>query len=80
MKPDDSFASDFAPLAASADSSCLGVDGIGLSPGGGEERAGSDRRGNRLSSVPRRNSGGQVESLDESQDVPLIMRLEEVKS
>ncbi|XP_060944793.1 centromere protein J [Limanda limanda] len=78
MKPDDSFASDFAPLAGSADSSCLGVDGFASSPGG-EERAGSDRRGNRLSSSPRRHSGGQVESLDESQDVPLIMRLEELR-
>ncbi|XP_034430977.1 centromere protein J [Hippoglossus hippoglossus] len=78
MKPDDSFASDFAPLAESADSSCLGVDGFGLSPGG-EESTGSDGRGNRLSSVPRRNSSGQVEGLDESQDVPLIMRLEELR-
>ncbi|XP_053295790.1 centromere protein J isoform X2 [Pleuronectes platessa] len=78
MKPDDSFASDFAPLTASADSSYLGVDGFALSPRR-EERAGSERRGNRLSSSPRRKSGGQVESLDESQNVPLIMRLEELR-
>uniref|UniRef100_A0A3B4Z1W9 Centromere protein J n=1 Tax=Stegastes partitus TaxID=144197 RepID=A0A3B4Z1W9_9TELE len=46
LKPDDSFASDFAPLPASADSSCLGVDGFARSLG--EERAGVDRPVNGL--------------------------------
>nr|XP_019956297.1 PREDICTED: centromere protein J isoform X2 [Paralichthys olivaceus] len=79
MKPDDSFASDFAPLTASADSSCLGADGFAQTPGGGEVRAGSDRPWNHLASVSRRTSGGQVESLDESQDEPLMMRLEQLR-
>ncbi|KAM9347788.1 centrosomal P4.1-associated protein [Symphorus nematophorus] len=79
--PDDSFASDFAPLPASADSSCLDVDGAARSPGG--ERAGADRPVNGLSSAPPRNSDGELDSLDEmaskSQDLSLTMKLEHLR-
>ncbi|XP_034742351.1 centromere protein J isoform X2 [Etheostoma cragini] len=72
LKPDDSFTSGFAPLPASADSSCLGVDAI--APGG--ERAGIDRPVNG-------NSNGELDSLDEmaskSQDLPLMMKLEQLR-
>lgn len=82
LEPDDSFASDFAPLPASADSSCLGVDGFCRSPGG--ERAGTGRPVNGLSSVPARNSDGELDSLDKmegkSQDLPLVMKLEQVRT
>ncbi|XP_044072782.1 centromere protein J isoform X2 [Siniperca chuatsi] len=81
LEPDDSFASDFAPLPASADSSCLGVHGFARSPGG--ERAGTDRPVNGLSSVPPRNSDGELDSLDEmarkSQDLPLMMKLDQLR-
>lgn len=73
LKPDDSFTSDFAPLPASADSSCLGVNGF--APGG--ERAGTERPVNG-------NSNGELDSLDEmastSQDLPLRMKLEQVRT
>ncbi|XP_022595845.1 centromere protein J [Seriola dumerili] len=62
LEPDDSFASDFAPLSASADSSCVGVDGF-LRPAGGE-RAGTDR---------------PVNMASKSQDLPLMMKLEELR-
>nr|XP_046259671.1 centromere protein J isoform X2 [Scatophagus argus] len=78
LKPDDSFASDFAPLPASADSSCLGVDGFA-----GGETTGTDRPVNDLSSVPLRNSDGELESLDEmaskSQNLPVTMKLEQLR-
>ncbi|XP_070694180.1 centromere protein J [Pempheris klunzingeri] len=81
LEPDDSFASDFAPLPASADSSCLGVDGVGRSPGGG--RSGNDRAVNGLPSAPPRNPDGELDSLDEmasrSQDLPLRMKLEQLR-
>ncbi|XP_023145604.2 centromere protein J isoform X1 [Amphiprion ocellaris] len=81
LKPDDSFASDFAPLPASADSSCLDVDGLARSLG--EERAGGDRPMNGLASVPATNANGQLDSLDEiarkSQDLPLRMKLEQLR-
>lgn len=81
LEPDDSFASDFAPLPASVDSSCLGVDGFARSPGG--ERAGIDRPANAQSSVPPRNSDGELHSLDEMesklQDLPLTTKLEQVR-
>lgn len=80
LEPDDSFASDFAPLPASADSSCLGVDGFAQSPGG--ERTGTDRAVAGLCSVSTRISSGEVDSLDEiaskTQDMPLMMKLEQV--
>lgn len=76
LEPDDSFASDFAPLPASADSSCLGLDGFARPPGG--EKAGTDRPVNGLS------SDGELDSLDEmaskSQDLPLMMKLEQVRT
>ncbi|XP_076603780.1 centrosomal P4.1-associated protein isoform X2 [Chaetodon auriga] len=81
LEPDDSFASDFAPLPASADSSCLGVDRFARSPGG--ERSGTDRPVNDLSSVPTRNSDGELDSVDEmankSQDLSLMMKLEQLR-
>ncbi|KAM7406895.1 hypothetical protein PAMA_002880 [Pampus argenteus] len=81
LDPDDSFTSDFAPLPASTDSSCLCVDGIGGSPGG--ERAGTDRPGNGLHSVAPNNSNGEMDSLDEmaskSQGLPLMMKLEQLR-
>ncbi|XP_070832047.1 centromere protein J [Chaetodon trifascialis] len=81
LEPDDSFASDFAPLPASADSSCLGVDRFARSPGG--ERPGTDRPVNDLSSVPKRNSDGELDSVDEmankSQDLSLMMKLEQLR-
>ncbi|XP_041806721.1 centromere protein J isoform X2 [Chelmon rostratus] len=81
LEPDDSCASDFAPLPASADSSCLGVDGFAPSPGG--ERPGNERPVSGLSSVPPRNSDGELDSVDEmankSQDLPLMMKLEQLR-
>ena len=80
LEPDDSFASDFAPLPGSADSSCLGVDGFTLSPGGA--RAGTDMPVNSLSSG--RHLDGELDSLDQmaskSQDLPLRMKLEQVRT
>ncbi|KAM4560742.1 centrosomal P4.1-associated protein [Fundulus diaphanus] len=71
--PDDSFASDFAPLPASADSSCLDVGGCGEG-----SRPGSD-----LSPAPHGMSEGHVESLEEmaskARDLPLMMKLEELR-
>ncbi|XP_031729824.1 centromere protein J [Anarrhichthys ocellatus] len=80
--PDESFASDFAPLPASADSSCcLGVDGCSRSPGG--EKAGADRPVNGPSSVATRTLDGELHSLDEmesaSQDVPIMVKLEQLR-
>ncbi|XP_078118605.1 centrosomal P4.1-associated protein isoform X2 [Sander vitreus] len=72
LKPDDSFTSDFAPLPASADSSCLGVNGFAP----GSERAGTER-------LVNGNSNGELDSLDEmaskSQDLPLRMKLEQLR-
>ncbi|KAI4806018.1 hypothetical protein KUCAC02_010610 [Chaenocephalus aceratus] len=79
LEPDDSFASDFAPLPGSADSSCLGVDGFTRSPGGAT--AGTDMPVNGLSSG--RHLDGELDSLDEmaskSQDLPLRMKLEQLR-
>ncbi|XP_035507558.2 centromere protein J isoform X2 [Scophthalmus maximus] len=82
MKPDDSFASDFAPLPASADSSCcIGGDGFArLSPGGGGGGGGETAEADRpVDGHP----GGQMDGLDEmasrSQDVPLMMKLEQLR-
>ncbi|KAM7380102.1 hypothetical protein PAMP_003419 [Pampus punctatissimus] len=81
LDPDDSFTSDFAPLPASTDSSCLCVDGFGGPPGG--QRAGTDRPGNGLHSVAPKNSNGEMDSLDEmaskSQELPLMMKLEQLR-
>lgn len=77
LEPDDSFASDFAPLPASADSSCLGVDGLAQSPEG--ERTGTDNPVTGLCSVSARISSGQVDSLDEV-DMPLMMKIEQVRT
>lgn len=73
--PNDSFVSDFAPLPASADSSCVAVDGCPRPPEG--DSAGRDRP---LIGQP---SDGELDSLDqmESQERPptLIMKLEQVR-
>ncbi|XP_062416293.1 centromere protein J isoform X2 [Pungitius pungitius] len=68
LEPDDSFASDFAPLAGSADSSCLGVDGSDRSPGG--EKVGP---GGAVSSEP----DGLMAST--SEDMPVMMKLEQLR-
>ncbi|KAK9537210.1 hypothetical protein VZT92_004845 [Zoarces viviparus] len=80
--PDESFASDFAPLPASEDSSCcLGVDGRSRSPGG--EEAGADRPVSGPSSVATRTLEGELDSLDEmesaSRDVPIMVKLEQLR-
>ncbi|XP_026151060.1 centromere protein J isoform X2 [Mastacembelus armatus] len=80
LQPDDSFASDFAPLPPSADSSCLGVDGFVRT---GAEKTGTDGPVNGLYSAPTRISDGQLDGLDEmaskSQDLPLMMKLEQLR-
>lgn len=82
MLPDDSFASDFAPLPASTDSSCLGVDAFRRASGG--EMTESDGPVSGLNSVPTRIADGQLDTLDEmsskSQDLPLMMKLEQVRT
>lgn len=79
MLPDDSFASDFAPLPASTDSSCLGVDAFRRAAGGEMTES-----VNGLNSVPTRIADGQLDTLDEmaskSQDLPLMMKLEQVRT
>ncbi|XP_036966294.1 centromere protein J isoform X1 [Acanthopagrus latus] len=76
LKPDDSFASDFSPLPASADSSCVGVDGYGRLPGGEMPVSG-------LSPESPRNLDGELDSLDEmaskSEDLPVRMKLEQLR-
>lgn len=73
--PDDSFVSDFAPLPASADSSCVALDGFPRPHEG--DTAGSDRPLNGQS------SDGESDSLDqmESQKQPpnLTMKLDQVR-
>ncbi|KAK5608859.1 hypothetical protein CRENBAI_019266 [Crenichthys baileyi] len=73
LHPDDSFASDFAPLPASTDSSCLGVDGCGE----------GTRPVSSLHPAPQGLSDGQFESLEEmaseTQDLPLMMKLEQLR-
>lgn len=73
--PNDSFVSDFAPLPASADSSCVAVDGCPRPPEG--DTSGSDRPLNGQS------PDGELDSLDpmESQKQPptLVMKLEQVR-
>uniref|UniRef100_A0A3Q3XMZ8 Uncharacterized protein n=1 Tax=Mola mola TaxID=94237 RepID=A0A3Q3XMZ8_MOLML len=80
-EPDRSFASNFAPLPASADSSCLWVDGCPHSPGG--ETAGTDGPVNGQSTLPYRNSDGELDSLDvmesQTQDLPVMMKLEQLR-
>ena len=82
LLPNDSFASDFAPLSASADSSCIGVGEYAPSLGG--ETAGGDRPLNDFHSLSTRISEGQFDSLDEMarkpQDLPLMMKLEQVRT
>lgn len=79
-EPDPSFASSFAPLPASADSSCLWVDGSPHSPGG--ETAGTDRPVRGQPTLPYGNSNGELDSLDamesQTQDLPVMMKLEQV--
>uniref|UniRef100_A0A3B5ML73 Centromere protein J n=1 Tax=Xiphophorus couchianus TaxID=32473 RepID=A0A3B5ML73_9TELE len=71
LHPDDSFVSDFAPLPASTDSSCLGVDGCGE----------GTRPVSYLRPAPQGVSDGHLENLggmtSKTQDLPLMMKLEE---
>ncbi|XP_017285615.1 centromere protein J isoform X2 [Kryptolebias marmoratus] len=80
-QPDDSFTSDFAPLPASADSSCLDVDGPGRPLGGG--LAGTDRPESGLNPAAERGSDGQLDILNEmtskTQELPLTMKLEQLR-
>ncbi|XP_058476061.1 centromere protein J isoform X2 [Solea solea] len=80
-KPDDSFSSDFAPLPASADSSCLAVDGFAAHSSGGE-RAGSDSPAAALCPASG-STPAHMDSLDEmagsSQDASLMMKLEQLR-
>ncbi|XP_014326981.1 centromere protein J isoform X1 [Xiphophorus maculatus] len=73
LHPDDSFVSDFAPLPASTDSSCLGVDGCGE----------GTRPVSYLRPAPQGISDGRFENLggmtSKTQDLPLMMKLEELK-
>ncbi|XP_054888408.1 centromere protein J isoform X2 [Poeciliopsis prolifica] len=73
LRPDDSFVSDFAPLPASTDSSCLGADGWGE----GTEPV------SYLRPAPQGVSDGHVENLGEimskTRDLPLMMKLEELR-
>lgn len=73
--PNDSFVSDFAPLPASADSSCVAADGCPRPPEG--DTAGCD------GPLKGRSSDGELDSLDpmESQKQPqtLTMKLEQVR-
>lgn len=81
LNPDDSFSSDFAPLPASTDSSC-----VVLPQSPGEDRSGGDRSGGDRSlnglNTPR-PSDGELDSVDEmsssSQEPPLVMKLEQVR-
>ncbi|XP_074550957.1 centrosomal P4.1-associated protein [Halichoeres trimaculatus] len=79
LEPDDSFTSDFSPLPASADSSCVGGDGFVRPPG--EVKAGTDRLVNSLLSAPLRDANGELDGLDEmgSQDFSLQMKLEQLR-
>ncbi|KAL6100379.1 cenpj [Pungitius sinensis] len=70
LEPDDSFASDFAPLPGSADSSCLGVDGSDRSPGG--EKVGT---GGAVSGEP----DGLHAMASTSEDMPVMMKLEQLR-
>nr|XP_040057957.1 centromere protein J isoform X2 [Gasterosteus aculeatus aculeatus] len=70
LEPDDSFASDFAPLPGSADSSCLGVDGSERSPGG--EKVGT---GGAVNGGP----DGVDAMASASEDMPVMMKLEQLR-
>lgn len=71
----DSFVSDFGPLPASADSSCVALDGFQRPPEG--DTAGSD------GPLKGQSSDGEMDSLDqmESQKQPptLTMKLQQVR-
>ncbi|TNN03596.1 hypothetical protein fugu_000625 [Takifugu bimaculatus] len=73
--PNDSFVSDFGPLPASADSSCVAADGCPRPPGGGT--AGSD------GPLKGRSPDGELDSLDPmerpKQPPTLTMKLEQLR-
>lgn len=73
--PNDSFGSDFAPLPASADSSCLAVGGCPRPPEG--DTAGSD------GPLNGQSSDGELESLDPMESpkqAPAVrMKLDQVR-
>ncbi|KAM6934576.1 centrosomal P4.1-associated protein [Xenentodon cancila] len=72
------FASDFAPLPASADSSCFGMDGCP-----GRETAGTETTVNSLAPGSTRTLISQFDRLDEvtneSRDLPLMMKLDKLR-
>ncbi|XP_034417296.1 centromere protein J-like isoform X2 [Cyclopterus lumpus] len=73
LGPDDSFASDFAPLpGSSVDSSYLGVDGLARSPGG--ETAEREGPQSGLSSGVPRGSDGELEEME---GLPIRVKLEQ---
>ncbi|KAM8854824.1 centrosomal P4.1-associated protein isoform 2-T3 [Spinachia spinachia] len=67
--PDDSFASDFAPLPGSADSSCVGAGGSDRSPGGGQLGTGA------LIGEP----DGVDAVASPSEDMPVMVKLEQLR-
>lgn len=73
--PNDSFVSDFAPLPASADSSCVAADGSPRPPAG--DTAGS------AGPLKGRSTDGELDSLDpmerQKQPPTLTMKLEQVR-
>nr|XP_057938983.1 centromere protein J isoform X3 [Doryrhamphus excisus] len=79
LRPDegDSCASDFAPLPASANSSCLGGHDPSRAPGGDGPGGGGHRAG------PTGASHGEAHSLAEMsndpRDAPILMKLEELR-
>ncbi|XP_068186179.1 centromere protein J isoform X3 [Antennarius striatus] len=75
--PDDSFNSSFAPLPASADSSCLVVDGSARSPGGDGAAPDSGARIHPDGELD--SSDGMASKSHKSQDLPLMMKLEELR-
>uniref|UniRef100_A0A8C3G912 Centromere protein J n=1 Tax=Cyclopterus lumpus TaxID=8103 RepID=A0A8C3G912_CYCLU len=75
LGPDDSFASDFAPLpGSSVDSSYLGVDGLARSPGG--ETAEREGPQSGLSSGVPRGSDGELEEME---GLPIRVKLEQLR-
>ncbi|KAM9805020.1 centrosomal P4.1-associated protein [Neosynchiropus ocellatus] len=76
-----SFISDFASLPATADSSCVSVEGLPKTPGG--ERTAGDRPLHTPGSDPiLQKPNGWLASSDETdypKDLPLIMKLDQLK-
>lgn len=80
--PNDSFISDFGPLPASADSSCVAGDGCPRPPEGCPRRPGGDTAGSD-GPLKGRSSDGELDSSDpmerQKQPPTLTMKLEQVR-